>query len=99
MKLLVKVEIITDALEVDNVAKLLDEIGVSGYSIIKDVVGKGHRGVRSGYELADLFKNSYIMVVCNEIEMHKIVEAVRPIINKFGGVCIVSNIMLRIQRK
>ncbi|MFO0794832.1 MAG: P-II family nitrogen regulator [Candidatus Brocadiaceae bacterium] len=99
MKPLVKVEIITDALEVENVAKLLDEIGVSGYSIIKDVIGKGHRGVRSGYELADLFKNSYIMVVCEELEMHKIVEAIRPIIEKFGGVCIVSSIVQRIQKK
>jgi nitrogen regulatory protein PII len=99
MKPVMKVEIITDSLEVESVVKLLDEIGVSGYSIIKDVVGKGSRGVRSGYELTELFKNSYVMVVCNEIEMHKIVEAVRPIIKKFGGVCIVSDVIMRIHRK
>lgn len=99
MKPVMKVEIITDALEVENIVKLLDEVGVSGYSIINDVVGKGHRGVRSGYELTDLFKNSYIMVVCNEVEMHKIVEAVRPIIKKFGGICIVSDVIMRIHRK
>ncbi len=94
-----KVEIITDSLEVENIAKLLDEIGVSGYSIINNVVGKGNRGIRSGYELTELFKNSYIMVVCEEIEMHKIVEAIRPIIKKFGGVCIVSDVIMRIHRK
>lgn len=98
MKLVMKVEIITDALEVENVTKLLDEIGVSGYSIIKDVTGKGHRGVRSGDELTDLFKNNYIMVVCNEVEMHKIVEAIRPIIKKFGGMCIVSDVVMRIHK-
>ena len=98
MKLVMKVEIITDALEVENVTKLLDEIGVSGYSIIEDVIGKGHRGVRSGYELTDLFKNTYIMVVCNEVEMHKIVEAIRPIIKKFGGMCIVSDVVMRIHK-
>ena len=98
MKLVMKVEIITDALEVENVTKLIDEIGVSGYSIIEDVIGKGHRGVRSGYELTDLFKNTYIMVVCNEVEMHKIVEAIRPIIKKFGGMCIVSDVVMRIHK-
>jgi len=99
MKLVMKVEIITDSLEVENIAKLLDEIGVSGYSIINDVVGKGGRGVRSGDELTGLFKNSYILVVCNEVEMHKIVEAIRPIIKKFGGVCIVSDVVMRIGKK
>ncbi|GAN34006.1 MAG: transcriptional regulator [Candidatus Brocadia sp. AMX2] len=98
MKPVSKVEIIIDSLEVEHVVKFLDEIGVSGYSIINDVVGKGHRGVRSGYEFAELFKNSYIMVVCEEKEMHKIVEAIRPIIKKFGGVCIVSDVIMRIHR-
>lgn len=98
MKPVSKVEIIIDALEVEHVVKLLDEIGVSGYSIINDVIGKGHRGVRSGYEFADLFKNSYIMVVCEEKEMHKIVEAIRPIIKKFGGMCIVSDVVMRIHK-
>lgn len=98
MKPVSKVEIVIDSLEVENVAKLLDEVGVSGYSIINDVVGKGHRGVRSGYELTDLFKNSYIMVVCDEKEMYKIVEAIRPIIKKFGGMCIVSDVVMRIHK-
>jgi nitrogen regulatory protein PII len=98
MKPVSKVEIIIDSVEVENVAKLLDEIGVTGYSIINDVVGKGSRGVRSGYELTDLFKNSYIMVVCDEKEMHRIVEAIRPIVKKFGGICIVSDVIMRIRR-
>jgi nitrogen regulatory protein PII len=98
MKPVSKVEIIIDSVEVENVAKLLDEIGVTGYSIINDVVGKGSRGVRSGYGLTDLFKNSYIMVVCDEKEMHRIVEAIRPIVKKFGGICIVSDVIMRIRR-
>ncbi|MDN3509958.1 MAG: P-II family nitrogen regulator [Candidatus Jettenia sp. CY-1] len=98
MKRVVKVEIITDALEVENIIKLLEEVGVSGYSVIKDVTGKGHRGVRSGYEFADLFKNSYILVVGEENQMHKVVEAIKPIIKKFGGLCIVSDVILRIHR-
>ncbi|MEK6729041.1 MAG: hypothetical protein AABY74_11280 [Planctomycetota bacterium] len=36
------------------------------------------------------------MVVCNEKEMNTIVEAVCPIIHKFGGICIVSDVIQRI---
>lgn len=99
MKRVVKVEIITDSLEVENIIKLLEEVGVSGYSIIQDITGKGNREVQSGYELTDLFKNSYRLVVCEENQMHKIVEAIRPVIKKFGGLCIVSDVILRIHRE
>lgn len=99
MKPVAKVEIIIDSMEVKNVMKLLDEVGVSGYSIINNVVGKGSRGVMTGDVFTDLFESSYVLVVCEEKEMHRIVEAIRPIINKFGGICIVSDVVLRIHRK
>ncbi len=98
MKHACKVEIVTDAIKLDSIVKLLDEVGVSGYSIIKDVEGKGTRGARSGDGFTNLFINNYIMVVCNEKEMNTIVEAVCPIINKFGGICIVSDVIQRIGR-
>ncbi len=99
MKPVSKVEIIIDSLEVESVVKLLDEVGVSGYSIINNVNGKGSRGVRTGDVFTDLFQSSYILVVCEEKMMHKIVEAIRPIIKKFGGICIVSDVIMRIHRK
>lgn len=63
------------------------------------MAGKGSRGVRTGDVFTDLFKSSYILVVCDEKTMHKIVEAIRPIIRKFGGICIVSDVIMRIHRK
>lgn len=98
MKHACKVEIVIDAIKLDSVVKLLDEVGVPGYSIIKDIEGKGTRGIKSGDGLTELFNNNYIMVICNEKEMNTIIEAVRPIINKFGGICIVSDIIQRIER-
>ena len=99
MKYAKKVEIVIDALEVNAVVKILDEIKVSGYSIIRDVIGKGSRGVRGGDEFTDLFKNSYIMVLCEEKEMYTIVTAVTPIIKKFGGVCITSDVIVAASRR
>lgn len=39
-----KVEIITNTLELQKVLVILEKAGVSGYTIIEDVVGKGDRG-------------------------------------------------------
>lgn len=88
-----KVEIVTDFVGINKVIKLLDEIGVSGYTIIGDVIGKGDRGVRMGDGITDLLNNSYIMVVCNDIEAHKIAEAIMSIKKNFGGICIVSDVV------
>jgi nitrogen regulatory protein PII len=86
-----KVEIICDALEVKNVLKLLEDFGVGGYTIIRDVVGKGERGMRAGDDLTEVFKNSWILTVCSEEKIPPLVEAIRPILKKFGGICLVSD--------
>lgn len=86
-----KIEIICDTLEVKNVVKLLEAIGVSGYTIIRDVVGKGGRGIRRGDDLTDVFKNSMILTVCNAEQIPEVVDAIRPILKRFGGICLISD--------
>ena len=53
-----KIEIIIDELELPIVLKLLDEAGMSGYTVIKDATGKGDRGLRGGDDLTRVFANS-----------------------------------------
>lgn len=86
-----KVEVICDAVEVKNVVKILEENGVSGYTIIRDVIGKGSRGIRAADDLTDVFKNSWILTVCSEEQVPHLVEAIRPILKKFGGMCLVTD--------
>ena len=87
-----RVEIICDTVEVKNVVKLLEVIGVSGYTIIRDVVGKGGRGSRRGDDLTDVFKNSMIITVCNAEQIPAVVDAIRPVIKRFGGICLISDV-------
>ena len=87
-----RVEIICDTVEVKNVVKLLEVIGVSGYTIIRDVVGKGGRGSRRGDDLTDVFKNSMILTVCNPEQIPDVVDAIRPILKRFGGICLISDV-------
>jgi nitrogen regulatory protein PII len=85
-----KVEIITNSLEIPQVLKILDKVGVSGYTIIEDVSGKGDRG-RVINDLDHTLTNGYVISACTTEQEYELVEAMRPILKKFGGVCIVSD--------
>jgi len=91
MELVKKVEIITNSLELDKVLNLLENVGVSGYTVIKDVTGFGDRGkVINDFDSSAL-TNGYVMSICTETQEEKVVETIRPILKKYGGVCIVSD--------
>jgi nitrogen regulatory protein PII len=88
-----KLEIIAEAAEIENIIQIFESVGVSGHTIINDISGKGGRGNRYADELTDVFKNKYILTVCDEKQAAKLTEAVRPILEKRGGVCIVSDVL------
>ena len=86
-----KFEIITNSLEMNRVLELLEKLGISGYSAIKDVTGFGPRG-RVNDDLANgAFSNDYVLFVCTAEKEHQVVEALRPILKKYGGICLVSD--------
>ena len=91
MQALKKLEIIIDSLEMPKVLKILDKNGVSGYTLIDDVKGKGHRGIKDGAELTDVFKNCFCITACAPEKVAAIVEALRPMLKRYGGVCLVSD--------
>ena len=91
MQAIKRIEIITDALEMREVCRVLESRGVTGYTIIRDVVGKGERGMQLGDELSDVFKNSYLLTTCQADELQALVEAIRPILKRRGGVCLISD--------
>jgi nitrogen regulatory protein PII len=86
-----EIEILSNSLELQNVLKKLDNAGVSGYTIIQHVIGKGNRGnVIDDLEGHGL-TNGSIMTTCSEEPEHQVVEGIRPILKRFGGVCVVSD--------
>ena len=91
MEAVKRIEIITDALEMREVCRVLEALGVSGYSLVRDVTGRGERGVQSGDGLTDVFKNSLLLTACGPERVEEIVAAIRPILKRRGGVCLVSD--------
>lgn len=91
MQAVKRIEIITDSLEMREVRTVLERLGVSGYTVIPDVIGKGERGLQSGDELTGVFKNSYMLTTCAPDQLDRLVAAIRPILKKRGGVCLISD--------
>lgn len=91
MKAVKRIEIVTASLEMPKLIQKLERVGVSGYTLLRDVEGRGHRGISGADELTDTFKNSYLLIACPEDQLETILREVRPIVKRFGGICLVSD--------
>ncbi|CAD5963114.1 Nitrogen regulatory protein P-II [Planktothrix tepida] len=86
-----KVEIIIDTFHIQDALNILDQVKVSGYTVIKDTSGKGDRGI-SCSDLECDFTSSYIMTVCtNEKQLNTLIELIKPLLQKVGGVCLLTD--------
>ena len=91
MQAMKRVEIITDAAAQSDITALLDKAGVAGYTMLPVLSGRGERGERSGDSLTAAFTNLYVLTACAPEQADQIVERSRPILKRFGGVCLVSD--------
>lgn len=91
MKHVKRIEIVIEEIELDNVIEELDRIGVVGYTIVPGAGGRGDRGVR--YESLQGLGNVLLTIACDEQQATQVIEAIRPILKRYGGVCLVSDAM------
>lgn len=92
MHLVKKIEIIANSFELGKILDGLDKSGVHGHAVLRNVVGKG---LREGVEDLDMtmLDNVYIIAFCMPEQVKGVVENVRPLLNKFGGTCYISDVM------
>jgi nitrogen regulatory protein PII len=88
-----RIEIIANSKEMDKLLDCLDRVGVPGYTVIRNVIGKSERGlVSDDYDFASTkLSNVYIICCCPPEQVKPIVAEIRPLLNKFGGVCYISD--------
>lgn len=91
MQSLKRIEIIVDAPEVPSLLKALNAIGVTGYTIFHDLTGSGERGDRRNDEPGGGSGNSCILLAVEPGKIDALVEVVRPILRRRGGVCLMSD--------
>jgi nitrogen regulatory protein PII len=91
MKAVKRVEIVIESDFLPRVIRILDKQQIKGYTIIRNASGKGDKGMRDGYGLTDVFQNIYLLIGCSEEELERIKEPVRMLLEKVGGICLVSD--------
>jgi nitrogen regulatory protein PII len=86
-----RIEIITGAYDMREVIRVLDQAGLSSYTLIPDIQGKGERGTRDAGDLTEAFKNSMLIVVCSETHWEGLKEKLRLVVERLGGMVIASD--------
>ncbi|WP_138497240.1 P-II family nitrogen regulator [Nostoc sp. PA-18-2419] len=92
MHLVKRIEIIANSFELGKILDSLDKSGVHGHAVIRNVAGKGLRGTAEDLDMT-MLDNVYIIAFCMPEEIKRVVENIKPLLNKFGGTCYVSDAM------
>ena len=88
-----RIEIVSDSVESHKIIKVLENVGVLNYTVIRNVVGKGVSGTNSGDLDMSMLENDYVIAFFLADKTKVLVEKLRPVINKFGGACYISDAM------
>jgi len=91
MRPIKKLEIVIDTPHLEEVLRLLDRAGLSGYTVVHDVTGRGERGERTGDDLTDVFTNCLVLAACPPEAIEAVAERLRGVLKRHGGVCLVSD--------
>ncbi|CAM3879691.1 P-II family nitrogen regulator [Arcobacter cloacae] len=94
MKNMKKIEVIVESVYLNRLLDLLKQKGITGYTIIRDIQGCGGHGLKMADEITDVFSNNYIFTVCDEEKFLFMIEDIRAFIKKYGGKCIITDVML-----
>ena len=72
--------------------EVLNDSSITGYTVIRDVSGKGHQGYHGG-RLIFNEKDSYLMLVAvsSEENIEKVIQQINPFVTENSGVIFVSD--------
>lgn len=87
-----RLEIIVTQPEARPVLKLLERHGILHYSLLKDVSGRGDRGVQDGRGLSETFINVMIISFITPEAFEAVKESLRTELSRYGGVAVVSDV-------
>lgn len=92
MKPCKRIEIVIEEPMAPRVVEILERLSVSGYTAVANASGKGDRGLRRADELAGDSNNTVFIIACeDETLVQTVIEAIRPLLSRSGGICLVSD--------
>ncbi len=93
MEAVKRIEIVMPEFLVDDVVATLARHDVGAYSVVRGVAGRGERGEQDGRSGEATFANAMIVVACPPSRTTAFLEDLRPLLKRYGGVCLVSDAM------
>jgi PII-like signaling protein len=90
MRSIERVEIVIDALHGPAVLEVLERHGLTGWTLLRVAAGAGERGERRDDELSGASTNSLLITTCEPEALEALAEDLRPLLRRYGGVCLVS---------
>lgn len=91
MQAVKRVEIVIDELVVPEVLRMLEAEGVTGWTLLRDVRGKGSRGERAADDVTAVATNALVLVACTPEQAKRIGERLRPLLKRQGGLMLASD--------
>ena len=94
MKPCKRIEIVIEQSLSRRMESQLETLGAPGYTLITQASGRGDRGLRRGDEPTGTASNCVFIIACDdEAAVQRIVDGVRPLLTRAGGICLVSEAM------
>lgn len=92
MKPCKRIEIVIEENLASRLAGRLEELGAPGYTLIPRASGYGNRGRRRGDDPTGTLSNCVFIIACDDdAVVATIVEGIRPLLTRSGGICLVSD--------
>jgi nitrogen regulatory protein PII len=86
-----RIDLFLSEREIDKVCKALRQAGAPGYSVMRHVTGMGLSGeISEGMDFSNFGANAHLIVFCDPEQLGAIREAVRPLLQRYGGVGFLS---------
>lgn len=86
-----RIELVVEAIEKEQVIAYLNSIEIRSFTIYHHVGGCGERGMRDEGVFGEKFENVTFVIACAETQLPSVMEILRPILKRYGGMCLVSD--------
>ena len=86
-----RLEIVVDAPYTTRVTRLLERHDLPGWTLLRGASGRGERGARLGDEITGISNNNVIVTTCRPEQLDDLLEDLRGVLKRYGGVCLVSD--------
>ena len=84
-------EILIETLHAPKAQKALEELGVRGYAVVRDVAGNHDGSVRDGDGVTSVDHLTWIVATCPADVEKQLADRLRPMLRRYGGSCVISD--------